>query len=188
VVTTALLQKVQEFESAIREFPQIRFVGDPVLRQVCTAVTPQEGTAIGRKLRDTLDAYRKKFGFGRGLAAPQIGVAKKVFVAFDGSDLEIFINPTIRKQSAGMNYYREFCLSAGLLAADIRRPEWIILEWTSTDGRQVRKRFDGFGARLIQHEEAHLRGKLNLDEAATGGIEFFLFDPLAERLRKAKSE
>jgi peptide deformylase len=45
------------------------------------------------------------------------------------------------------------------------------------------ERFDGFKARLYQHEVAHLNGLLNLDEATPGGIEFVNFDPLKEQLR-----
>jgi peptide deformylase len=57
------------------------------------------------------------------------------------------------------------------------------MEWTDTQGKNHKERFDGFLARLYQHEEAHLRGKLNLDEAVNGGIEFMHFDPLKEQLR-----
>ena len=57
------------------------------------------------------------------------------------------------------------------------------MEWLDVEGKSHKEKVDGFLARLYQHEEAHLRGKLNLDEAADGGIEFMLFDPLKEQLR-----
>jgi len=72
------------------------------------------------------------------------------------------------------------------MAADVERPEWIVMEWTDEEGKRHREKFDGFLARLYQHEEAHLRGKLNLDEADEGGIEFACFDPLKEKLRKSR--
>ena len=74
-------------------------------------------------------------------------------------------------------------MSAGIVATDVERPEWIVMEWTDKDGVRRSEKFDGFNARLYQHEEAHLRGRLNLDDAAPGGIQFVTFDPLKEQLR-----
>ena len=48
------------------------------------------------------------------------------------------------------------------------------------------EKFDGFKARLYQHEESRLRGRLNLDGAVFGGIEFVAFDPSKEQLRDIK--
>lgn len=59
-----------------------------------------------------------------------------------------------------------------------------LLEWTDGKDQRHKERVEGFLARLYQHEEAHLRGKLNLDEAKQGGIVFVLFDPLKEKLRE----
>ena len=72
------------------------------------------------------------------------------------------------------------------MAADVERPEWITMEWTDNDGEKHKEKFEGFLARLYQHEEAHLRGIVNLDEAAPQGIEFATFDPLREQLRKTR--
>jgi peptide deformylase len=60
------------------------------------------------------------------------------------------------------------------------------MEWLDVDGKKHKEKFDGFLARLYQHEEAHLRGKLNIDEVYEGGIEFALFDPLKEQIRKSR--
>lgn len=72
------------------------------------------------------------------------------------------------------------------MAVDTERPEGIVMEWVGLNGDKQSGRVDGFLARLYQHEEAHLRGKLNLDEASEGGIGFALFDPLKEQLRKTR--
>ena len=48
------------------------------------------------------------------------------------------------------------------------------------------EKFDGFKARLYQHEESHLRGRLNIDDAVSGGIQFVTFDPSKEQLRDIK--
>lgn len=130
--------------------------------------------------------YRKVVGYGRGFAAPQIGKSKAIFVTFVDDKLQTFINPKITKKSKNTNFYRELCLSSGVMAADVERPEWIVMEWTDVKSKLCKETFDGFLARLYQHEEAHLRGLINLDEAIVGGIEFMLFDPLKEQLRTSK--
>ena len=60
------------------------------------------------------------------------------------------------------------------------------MQWMDENGVEQTEKFDGFLARLFQHEEAHLRGLINLDEAVKGGIEMATFDPLAEKLRNAR--
>jgi peptide deformylase len=60
------------------------------------------------------------------------------------------------------------------------------MEWTDKDGTERLEKFDGFKARLYQHEEAHLHGRLNLDDSVSGGIQFVTFDPLKEQLRDTK--
>lgn len=175
---------VVRFEKVLRDFPEVRYAGDPILRQVAEEVAVEEGKALGEKLGKVLIRYRESVGVGRGFAAPQIGENKSVFVTFVDNELHTFINPEITERSEKTNFYRELCLSSGIMSADTERSEWIVMEWTDVDGQKHNEKVEGFLARLYQHEEAHLRGKLNLDEASEGGIEFALFDPLKEQLRK----
>lgn len=182
----ALVERVKRFETTLEKFPEVRYAGDPILRQVAEIATTEEGVSIGNELGQVLMRYRKEVGYGRGFAAPQIGKSRSVFVTFVDNELQVFINPKITSKSSDTNFYRELCLSSGIMAVDTERPEWIEMEWVDVEGKKHNQRFDGFLARLYQHEEAHLRGKLNLDEATEGGIEFALFDPLKEQLRKTK--
>ena len=177
---------VKKFESVLNNFSEVKYAGEPVLRMVSETVSVEEGTLIGKKLGEVLMRYRKEVGYGRGFAAPQIGENKSVFVTFVDDKLEIFINPRIVDKSKETNFYRELCLSSGIMSADVERSESITMEWLGEEGELHTKKFGGFLSRLYQHEEAHLRGKLNLDEATPGGIEFALFDPLKEQLRKLK--
>jgi peptide deformylase len=179
-----LISKIEKFKIILRKFPEIRYAGDPVLRQVAKKVSIDAGVNIGKKLGKVLLRYRKEMGSGRGLAAPQIGENKAVFVTFVNDELQIFINPKIVAKSKKTNFYRELCLSSGIMAANVKRSEQITMEWSDEKGKKHKEKFDGFLARLYQHEEAHLRGKLNLDEATEGGIEFALFDPLKEQLKR----
>ncbi len=177
---------VRDFESVLESFPEVRYAGDPILREVTQEVSVKEGVEIAKSLGKVLMRYRKEVGYGRGFAAPQIGENKSVFVTFVDDKLQIFINPKIIDKSSETNFYKELCLSSGIMSADTERSKWIIMEWTNEEGERKNGRFDGFLARLYQHEEAHLRGKINLDEAVEGGIEFATFDPLREQLRETR--
>lgn len=177
---------VHKFEETLKDFPEVRYAGDPVLRQPTQEVTVDEGIELGNRLGEILVRYRKAVGYGRGFAAPQIGENKSVFVTFVNDKLETYINPKIIERAETTNFYKELCLSSGIMSADVERPEWIVMEWIGVDGQKHKERFEGFLSRLYQHEEAHLRGILNLDQVSEGGIVFATFDPLKEQLRQKK--
>ena len=147
-------QKIKNFGDVLDKIPEIRYAGDPALREVTTVATSNEGISIAKKLEETLLKYREITGWGRGLAAPQIGENKSVFITFIDNQVEIFINPKIVEKSDKTNFYKELCMSAGIVATDVERPEWIVMEWTDKDGVRRSEKFDGFNARLYQHEEA----------------------------------
>lgn len=177
---------VVKLGKVLRDFPEVKFAGEPVLRQTAQEVSVEDGAELGVRLGEILMRYRKAVGSGRGFAAPQIGENKAVFVTFVNGELQTFINPKIIERSKQTNFYRELCLSSGIMSADVERPEWIVMEWTDVEGQKHNEKIEGFLARLYQHEEAHLRGILNLDEASDGGIEFATFDPLKEQLRQSR--
>lgn len=179
-------ERVATFNRALNEIPEMKYVGDPILRSQAEIVEVSEGTLIGEQLGKVLLHYREVAGIGRGLAAPQIGLNKAVFVTFADGKLQTFINPKMLEKSSETNFYKELCLSSGIMAADVERPEWVVMEWTDVEGNAHKEKVEGFLARLYQHEEAHLRGIVNLDEVAPQGIEFATFDPLKEQLRKTR--
>jgi peptide deformylase len=179
-------EKVETFHKVLNEIPEVVYVGDPVLRTKCVSTTPSEGKAIGEKLGEILLRYRHIAGIGRGLAAPQIGINKSVFVTYVNDQLQTFINPVIIERSPTTNFYKELCLSSGVMAVDVERAEWIVMDWDTLDGVHHKEKIEGFLARLYQHEEAHLRGVVNLDEASPKGIEMLCFDPLKETLRSSR--
>ena len=77
-------------------------------------------------------------------------------------------------------------MSSGVMSADVERPQWVTLKWLDENGEQKSQKFESFLARLIQHEIAHLNGKINLDEVVPGKIEYVTFDPTQEVLRETK--
>ena len=178
-----LKQKTIIFSEILNKIPEFKYIGDSILRTKTKRVSLKEGINIGDRLGKILVKYRKIAGFGRGLAAPQIGIDKSVFVSFVDDKLRIYINPKLVQSSKSKNVYKELCLSSGFTWADVRRPEWLILEWFDENGKKQKQKFESFMARLIQHEYAHLLGKINLDEAEKNTIEF-AGNPLEEKLRE----
>lgn len=105
---------------------------------------------------------------GRGLAAPQVGVLKRIFVMdTDWKDATatpmVFVNPVIQDQSEEVSTQSEGCLSIPGVTASITRPARITLSWSDLTGTRRRADFDGFAAACIQHEIDHLNGVVTLD-------------------------
>lgn len=182
-----IAEKVSLFSLLLKEVPEMKYLGDPILRTPTQDVSVEKGKEIGEKLGEVLLRLRIIAGYGRGLAAPQIGEDLSVFVTFVDDKLQTYINPKIISHSEETNYYKELCLSSGIMSADIERPESITMEWTDEHGEKHNEEFDGFMARLLQHEEAHLRGIPNIDEASPGAVEIFIGNPFEEKLRKNRT-
>ena len=105
---------------------------------------------------------------GVGLAAPQLGVSKRLFVVDvasgedEPSDLRIFINPKIIT-AEGETTFNEGCLSFPGIYAEVERPERCRIEALDLEGNRIEQEFDGFVSRIIQHEYDHLEGVLLVD-------------------------
>ncbi|MDJ0628056.1 MAG: peptide deformylase [Rhodobacter sp.] len=139
---------------------------DPRLREICDPVSEvtEDIRALADDLFDTM--YRAN---GRGLAAPQIGVAQQVFVLDAGwkrgqHTPRAMVNPSILASSTAVCDIEEACLSIPGLAVTVRRPAEISVLWIDLDGTQHTGDFGGIEARIIQHEFAHLVGQTIFDE------------------------
>jgi len=184
-VSEKIKEQITALSRVLDEIPELKFLGDHVLRTPTEEVSVEEGKEIGKQLGKTLIKYRNVTGFGRGLAAPQIGISKSVFVTFVEDVVETYINPKITHKSEETNLYRELCLSSGVMWADVKRSAEIELEWMDENGEMHKEKFNGMMARLLQHEEAHLRGVVSLDEALPGTIEIVTTNPLDEVFRES---
>ena len=113
---------------------------------------------------------------GCGLAAPQIGVSKRVAIV-DGDVMtdvypylkgfkRTFINPVVTWKSEESCEYNEGCLSVPGIYADVVRPEKIRVEYYDENLEKKTEEFDKFAARMIQHEFSHLDGVLFTDLVA----------------------
>jgi peptide deformylase len=103
-------------------------------------------------------------GKGVGLAGPQIGLLKRIFVTHvEGDKPRVFINPTIIWTSQEQVKCEEGCLSLPGIWADIVRPESIKIQAWNEKGRAFTLEASGMLARVIQHEYDHLEGVLFID-------------------------
>jgi peptide deformylase len=138
---------------------EIRLIGDPVLRQRAAEVTDLDGRLA--KLADDMVQTMYEAP-GLGLAAPQVGVQKRLFVYDVGDGPQAIVNPEIR-ESRGEWEYDEGCLSIPGLSFELVRPKEIHLVGYDLDGNELSIEADEVLARCFQHELDHLDGVLFLE-------------------------
>jgi peptide deformylase len=139
---------------------EIRTYGDPVLTSPAAEVADIDGK-IARLVDEMFDTlYQSDSGIG--LAAPQIGVRKQVFVYDVDGEQVTLINPRI-VESRGEWVYDEGCLSIPGLYVEMVRPKEVLLAGWTLDGEEIQIEADELLARLFQHELDHLHGVLMFD-------------------------
>lgn len=137
----------------------LHLLGSPVLRQQGAQVASidAEVRRLIDDLFETMDVAK-----GVGLAANQVGVARRVAVVGVEDTRLAMVNPVI-VSALGRSRAEEGCLSIPDVYGDVERPERIILEAEAADGKSFRLEAEGLLARAIQHEIDHLDGILFLD-------------------------
>lgn len=152
----------------------IYLYGSEVLRQTAEPADLNDKEAIKELVQDLWETLAKSEGCG--LAAPQIGISKRVFVV-DGTVMEdiypylkdfkrVIINPVILEESGTKCEYNEGCLSVPGVYADVARPESMKMEYYDENFERKVETFDKFACRMIQHEFSHLDGTLFTDLVA----------------------
>jgi len=106
---------------------------------------------------------------GVGLAAPQVGLALRLFVTGEqeGEPARVYINPTFSDAAGETEVRQEGCLSLPDVHVDVRRPVAITITATDLDGREFTLRTNALLARVWQHEMDHLNGVLIIDRMST---------------------
>ena len=141
----------------------LHLLGSPALRQPAAPVAKvdDEVRLIVDDLFETMRAAR-----GVGLAANQIGVARRVAVVDIGEEDPppiVLINPVIVERGEEIETAEEGCLSIPEIFGDVKRNARVVVDALDRDGRKVRTEALGYKARAIQHEIDHLDGILFLD-------------------------
>ena len=157
--------------------------GDPLLRRKAREIDQDDP-----KLNEIIENMWETMYYadGVGLAAPQVGLSKRIFVidASSGADEEpelkdfkkVFINPEIIETDGEEWVMNEGCLSLPEIREDVTRPDEVTLRYFDENFDEHEETFKGFVGRVIQHEYDHLEGKLFID----------YLSPLRKRLLKGK--
>ena len=144
----------------------IREFGDPVLRTACAPVRDID-IRIRRLVSDMIETMYDAPGVG--LAAPQVGVGRRIFVfdIYDDQGPRTVINPEL-VETSGEWEYDEGCLSVPEYYWMIRRPAWAVIRGVGLDGEEVEYGGDELLGRVLQHELDHLNGRLLLERLDRG--------------------
>jgi len=140
----------------------IVLLGDPILRQKAEPIEKIDDE-IKTLINDMFQTMRDARGMG--LAANQVGVAKRVFVAETGRFWTAFVNPRIVEASKTEEVETEGCLSIPDKTVKVRRPSTVIIEAENEMGVHFRLACADWDARVVQHEMDHLDGILIIDKA-----------------------
>ena len=143
-----------------------------VLNQVAELIAPSEveSAELQALVDSMLDLAQGEQGNSArptlvGLAAPQLGINKRIIVVginADGMgktpDFKAYLNPQITRQSSGTNINREGCYSTGRVCGIVERSDSVTITALDRFGNAVTQAYDGFPARIFQHEIDHLAG------------------------------
>tara|TARA_Y100000816_G_scaffold167270_1_gene119900 strand:- start:107 stop:646 length:540 start_codon:yes stop_codon:yes gene_type:complete len=142
--------------------------GNSVLREKCKDIVPRK-IDVKTLSEDMFETMHSADGIG--LAAPQIGISKRMFIV-DGSSLDseemkdfkkVFINPKIVDESGEPWEFDEGCLSIPGIRGEVKRKSEIELSYFDENWIKKKECFSGMQARVIQHEYDHIEGKLFID-------------------------
>lgn len=144
----------------------------PALRNVASEVTPAEfGTDELKATTEMMFFLLKREKDGVALAAPQMGLSKRIFVVSPqifkkpANEQLVYINPRFLKKSKGKAFMQEGCLSVRWLYGDVERFEQVIVEAQDIQGKKFQRGASGLLAQIFQHEMDHLDGTLFIDKA-----------------------
>ncbi|BAW95567.1 peptide deformylase [[Synechococcus] sp. NIES-970] len=143
----------------------LHYLGDKVLRQKAKRITrvDDETRALAKEMLQTMYSAH-----GIGLAAPQVGVNKRLIVVDTDPDNPenepiVLVNPEIRKFGKQFCAFEEGCLSIPGVHLDVMRPDEIEVHYRDEQGKPKRMKASGLLSRVIQHEIDHLDGVMFVD-------------------------
>ena len=146
---------------------EILLLGNPLLRKKCEKVkdfSDRSLRATINDLRDTLTRQRETYGFGRGIAAPQIGTTRRIiFIDVDGPCA--MVNPHIIRRSRNLMTLWDDCFSFPDILAKVRRRVNVTIEFQDESGKRHTLNAAGRLSELLQHEIDHIDGILAIDRA-----------------------
>ncbi len=151
---------------AVRE---ILFLGNPKLYEESIKVKHEELEelkSVFQDLGDTLLEFRDEYGWGRAIAAPQIGVMKRI-VYMHVNEPVVLINPVIKLRSRRKVLVWDDCMSCPELLVKVKRYRRCKVEYRDSNWQKRSMYLEGKLATLMQHEVDHLKGILIIQRALT---------------------
>ncbi len=149
---------------------KILLLGNPILNMMCAPVSRSElaeAIVVGRDLQDTMTAFRSRHGWGRAIAAPQIGILKRIlYVETDKPWL--IINPVVTAPSKKMMNIWDDCMSFPDLLVFVKRHQSFTLTFRDEKWIAHAQKIEGALSELLQHEIDHLDGVLAVARAIDG--------------------
>ena len=152
---------------AVRE---ILLLGNPLLNEISSEVFTDERDsipAIITDMHDTMMDFCARHGLGRAIAAPQIGVMKRIIYMNTGEPV-VFINPLLTNESAEEMEVWDDCMSFPNLLVKVRRHRTCRLGYIDIDWKSRSMDLEGDLSELLQHEYDHLNGVLAVERAIDG--------------------
>jgi peptide deformylase len=147
----------------------ILVLGNPVLREQCKIISDFDSKAFLEEINElkiALDTFRENYGFGRGIAAIQIGILKRIIALNLGHGTFVIVNPLITRKSSETFTLWDDCMSFPDLVVRVKRYKTINLEYQDEIGKK--KEWNNLGeaeSELLQHEIDHLDGVMAIDRA-----------------------
>ncbi len=141
---------------------EILLLGNPKLLEKSREVRKDElgeVERIVRDLHDTLVAFRRHHGCGRGIAAPQIGVPLRLVYVYTETPL-VFINPELTDKSDEMIQIWDDCMSFPDISVKLERNKTCTISYRDMEWKEQHMHLDGDMSELLQHECDHLDGVL----------------------------
>lgn len=137
-------------------------LGDPRLYEVCAPVKKEELPMVKQwvnDLHEAMEDIRAKYGFGRGIAAPQLGIMKRLFY-LNLDRPYVIINPEIVNPSEEVFELWDDCMSFPNLFVKVKRQQSLTLEYLDENWEKQSWQVEGAISELVQHEYDHLDGVL----------------------------
>jgi peptide deformylase len=159
---------------------------DPRLKKPCEPIA-EVSAELSQLAADMLETMYDAPGIG--LAAPQIGVMRRMIVMDCIKDAPpepmVLLNPEVIWSCEDLSTYEEGCLSIPDQYADVKRPASVKVRWMDLSGEIQERQFDGLWATCVQHEIDHLNGKLFIDYL--GPLKRQMITRKMEKLKREKA-
>ena len=146
----------------MKTLSDLLLLGDPRLYEVCTPIVPDEKSLVSgwvADLHNVMQEVRAKYGFGRAIAAPQLGIMKRlIYMNIDKP--VVFINPELVNLSDDLFELWDDCMSFPNLLVKVKRHQSLTIKYLDKNWQPQEWQMEDSLSELLQHEYDHLNGVL----------------------------